>query len=120
MHILNNFEDGKGLIRFDENGIVVIGEVDSLKSGIFLSNFFKELNEMLSDEAEVKFDITALKYINSTGIKALVEWITKLKNNKPGVKVNFIYDQNVTWQNPCLKPLTVLSPNSVSLTPKDN
>ncbi len=113
--VTNNFEDGKGLIRFDDNGISMLGEVDSIKSGIFLKNFFADIFLFIENDASIIFNITKLQFINSVGIKALVEWISLLKIKKPLIKVTFIYNKNISWQEPCVKPLFILSPNSVSI-----
>ena len=64
-----------------------------------------------------KLDFSKLTFLNSSGIKTLIKWITKVTPLPADKKYNFkvIANSQITWQETSLKMLSMLAPGLIEI-----
>lgn len=112
---------GKVSLRVDGDTVFVAGEIDQLSPRDFMAGFLEIVHNMALGEGlgEVKVDVTALAFLNSSGIKEFLSWILR-RNRIPRekkYKINFLFDPAVAWQPITLPRLRDLDPEGIVLTP---
>jgi len=112
---------GKVSLRVEGETVFVAGEIDQLSPRDFMAGFLEIVHNMALGEelAEVKVDVTALAFLNSSGIKEFLSWILR-RNRIPQdkkYKINFLFDPAVSWQPVTLPRLRDLDPEGIVLTP---
>lgn len=67
----------------------------------------------------VQLDVTGLEFLNSAGIKALVNWLLAIKQQQQPSRYFVVvqYDEGITWQAKGLKPLTFVAQSFLRLEP---
>jgi hypothetical protein len=112
---------GEVSFRAEGNRVFVKGEMDSTSSRDFIAAFFELVHHMTVGESHVELhiDVTALSFLNSSGIKEFLSWILRRNRLAPGKKylLNFVYDPTITWQPITLTRLRDLDPSGITLTP---
>jgi hypothetical protein len=112
---------GKASLRVEGETVFVAGEIDQLSSRDFMAGFLEIVHNMALGEAlaEVKVDVTALGFLNSSGIKEFLSWILRRNRIPPEKKyrINFLFDPAVAWQPVTLPRLRDLDPDGIVLTP---
>jgi len=112
---------GKVSLRVDGDTVFVAGEIDQLSPRDFMAGFLEIVHNMALGEglAEVKVDVTALGFLNSSGIKEFLSWILRRNRIAPEkkYKINFLFDPTVAWQPITLPRLRDLDPEGIVLTP---
>jgi hypothetical protein len=65
----------------------------------------------------VNVDVLQLSFMNSSGIKELVNWIMKVNVTPPEqrYKINLVYSKGITWQESSLPVLHKLHPDVVEV-----
>lgn len=114
---IQEIENGKGTMSYRNGNIAMFGEIYDLNSGKLIGDFLTEVFRATEGIDAVCFDMKDLIYINSSGIKSIVQWLMEMKNQRSSVKIKFIYNSNISWQASCLQPLKIISPNTVSVEP---
>jgi len=126
MNKLNMLFNSTGKLNINiqdlESGIRLIfeGLVDDKNPETLLSNFFEELHEKLIKFQckEVEVDLKKLIFLNSSGIKVLIQWITKNasspleKRYKYVIKIN----PNFHWQGNSCNMLKMLIPDLIIIS----
>jgi hypothetical protein len=111
---------GKVTLRVDGDTVFVAGEIDQLSPRDFMAGFLEIVHNMALGEGllEVKVDVTALVFLNSSGIKEFLSWILRRNRIPPEKKyrINFLYDPTVSWQPITLPRLRDLDPEGIALT----
>jgi hypothetical protein len=112
---------GKVSLRADGETVFVAGEIDQLSPRDFMAGFLEIVHNMALGEElrEVKVDVTALSFLNSSGIKEFLSWILRRNRIPPDRKyrINFLFDPAVSWQPITLPRLRDLDPEGIVLTP---
>jgi hypothetical protein len=112
---------GKVRLRVEGETVYVAGEIDQLSPRDFMAGFLEIVHNMALGEslAEVKVDVTALAFLNSSGIKEFLSWILRRNRIPPQKKyrINFVFDPAVSWQPITLPRLRDLDPDGIVLTP---
>jgi len=112
---------GKVVLRVDGDTVFVAGEIDQQSPRDFMAGFLEIIHNMALGEglAEVKVDVTALAFLNSSGIKEFLSWILRRNRIPPERKyrINFLFDPSVSWQPVTLPRLRDLDPEGILLTP---
>jgi hypothetical protein len=112
---------GKVSLRVDGDTVFVAGEIDQLSPRDFMAGFLEIVHNMALGEGlgEVKVDVTALGFLNSSGIKEFLSWILRRNRIAPEkkYKINFLFDPTVAWQPITLPRLRDLDPEGIVLTP---
>lgn len=104
-----------------ENGVKVIfsGDIDVQNPEPIFVPFFEQIhtNVIESKTKYVELDFAKLTFLNSSGIKTLIKWITKVTPLPADQKYNFkiIANSQITWQETSLKMLSMLAPGLIEI-----
>lgn len=113
-------DGGRASLSGDGNVITLRGEIDQQNPKSFLAPFFEQVHAAAEAEdlREVKVDIRALIFLNSSAVKELIGWVLKRNRLPPGKKyvIEFIYDSSILWQRVTLPSLSQLDPDFVVLS----
>ena len=83
-----------------------------------MTPFFERVHNSIIERGikQIKLDITRLQFINSSGIKELIGWITKLdyisENNR--YMINIKINENILWQERSASTLVNLFPEYIT------
>lgn len=98
------------------------GSIDMQDPGKVLDPFFERLhNQVINNQIKnIKADFFSLDYLNSSGIKSLINWLIKIPALPEGsrYKVSLLYNSDITWQETSLKVLALLVPSWVEVSVK--
>lgn len=113
---------GEVLDSDDTVSVVLRGDSDARDAGAALDDFLVRRVHpavVTSGLKILQLDVTGLEFLNSAGIKALVNWLLAIKR-EPQPSRYFIvlqYDEGITWQSKGLKPLACVAPSNLRLEP---
>jgi hypothetical protein len=106
----------------DDVTLAFLGSIEMQDPGKILDPYFEKLHQLIvSNKIKVvKADFTALEYLNSSGIKCLINWLIRIPalSEDSKYKVSLLYNPEITWQETSLKVLGLLVPNWVEVTVK--
>ncbi len=103
------------------NGMKVIfsGDIDVQNPEPIFVPFFEQIhNKVIENNIKyVELDFTKLTFLNSSGIKTLIKWITKVTPLPAEKKYRFkiIANSEITWQETSLKMLSMLAPGLIEI-----
>jgi len=102
--------------------VVLRGDSDARDAGTALDDFLVKRVHPAVIAAGLKLlqlDVTGLEFLNSAGIKALVNWLIAIKKQQPQDRYFIVlqYDEGITWQSKGLKPLACVAPSFLRLEP---
>jgi hypothetical protein len=118
---LDNLSLDKVKITVVENGdkvdMKIVGDIDMENPGESLKPFFNKLHDGLvaGTFAQINVDFQNLAFMNSSGIKELVQWIMKVNGATHKYKIVLTYSSAITWQGSSLPVLHKLHPEIVSV-----
>ncbi|MCK4798257.1 MAG: hypothetical protein KAT05_12825 [Spirochaetes bacterium] len=106
--------DEDGIMMQIENGIIYIsGYIKCSNPGRIMKPFIKEVQDnILKNEIKsIKINISNIKYLNSSGIKEIVNWALKLDRLPDNQKysITFLYNSEIAWQETFLSSLVCLN-----------
>ncbi len=99
--------------------IVFTGIIDMSDPYAIIYPFLNAIHKKLVEQSipEVRCNFMNLEFINSSGIKALVSWLSAIsdmpKNKQYVTKI--VYNKSITWQTTGLKTLVYLVPDKIIL-----
>ena len=113
-------EDGVTL-SFKENTVYISGNIVQIKPELYMHDFFTELHQYVLEHEikRVDVDITKLKFLNSAGIKVLIDWIiliTELSEDNR-YQLFFICDSKSFWQETSINTLAIIDSSIVNCLP---
>ena len=113
---------GEVLDSDDTVSVVLRGDSDARDAGTALDDFLVKRVHPAVMKAGLKLlqlDVTGLEFLNSAGIKALVNWLIAIKKQQPQDRYFIVlqYDEGITWQSKGLKPLACVAPSFLRLEP---
>lgn len=103
------------------NGMKVIfsGDIDVQNPEPIFMPFFEQIhNKLIENNIKyVELDFAKLTFLNSSGIKTLIKWITKVTPLPSEKKYRFkiIANSEITWQETSLKMLSMLAPGLIEI-----
>jgi len=103
------------------NGVKVIfsGDIDVQNPEPIFSPFFEKIHFKVIETSikNVELDFSKLTFLNSSGIKTLIKWITKVTVLPADKKYHFKIMANslITWQETSLKMLSMLAPGLIEI-----
>lgn len=110
----------KGGIELKAEGttIFISGCVNHPSPGTFIEPFISEVhNNVLKQKIkEVVVNITDLRFLNSAGIRELVDWVMKLNslNDDEKYSIKFLCSSEFLWQESSMSTLVYLNPECTS------
>ena len=106
-------------MKFEDKTVTISGSIDCQEPGVFMSPFIEDThNHILKNKMnEIDIDIIGLSFLNSSGIKAFVEWIIKLDDLAVDQQytINFLCNYEHTWQELSMGTLVLLNSNLVKI-----
>ena len=108
-------------LSFKENTVYISGNIVQIKPELYMHDFFTELHQYVLEHEikRVDVDITKLKFLNSAGIKVLIDWIiliTELSEDNR-YQLFFICDSKSFWQETSINTLAIIDSNIVNCLP---
>ncbi|MBP7551830.1 MAG: STAS domain-containing protein [Spirochaetes bacterium] len=103
------------------NGMKVTfsGDIDVQNPEPIFVPFFEQIhNKVLENSIKyVELDFSKLTFLNSSGIKTLIKWITKVTPLPIEKKYRFkiVANSEITWQETSLKMLSMLAPGLIEI-----
>ncbi len=113
----------KATVEVDEivNGVRVVfnGDIDVQNPEPLFIPFFESIHNAVLDASikTVELDFMGLTFLNSSGIKTLIKWITKVTPLPQDKKYRFkiFANSKITWQETSLKMLSMLAPGLIEI-----
>ncbi|OHD05401.1 MAG: hypothetical protein A2086_13655 [Spirochaetes bacterium GWD1_27_9] len=109
--------EGNVELKAEGDTIFINGNIDCQGPGKFMNPFFSDVhNDILKNSMKnVKLDIRKLTFLNSSGIKELVEWIMKLDILSDAQKytITILTNPEFMWQESSISTLVYLNTNYV-------
>ena len=94
------------------------GCIDTPRPGKFLQPFLAELNREIinNDIKAITLDVTQLSYLNSAGIREIVDWIMTLDQlpEHQRFSIHFIYNSKYVWQESSISTFVFLNADFIS------
>ncbi|MCG8570183.1 MAG: hypothetical protein MJB14_08590 [Spirochaetes bacterium] len=91
----------------------ITGTIDDKNPGLYMEPFIEELHQNILQNSvtEIEIDITELSFLNSAGIKELINWIIKLDTlpEEQKYKIIFICNKNHLWQESSISTMSFLN-----------
>lgn len=110
-------------VRIDSGpNIVFTGTITSKDPAGDVGPFLKAVHEAaLADKvAELRIDVSALSFVNSSAIRLFVDWAGWIKSSKNGsYKLRFATNRHVTWQKTSFMALKSLAEDVLSIEQVD-
>jgi hypothetical protein len=110
-------------VRIDSGtNIVFTGTITSKDPAGDVGPFLKAVHEAaLADKlAELRVDVSALSFVNSSAIRLFVDWAGWIKSSKNGsYKLRFATNRHVTWQKTSFMALKSLAEDVLSIEQVD-
>ena len=106
----------------DAVSVVLRGDSDARDAGTALNEYLTQRVHpavLAAQLRQIHVDVTGLEFLNSSGIKALVNWLLLLKKRPPDDRYALVvqYDEGITWQGKGLRPLCAVAPTFLRLEP---
>ena len=103
-----------GIAMKIKNGIIDIsGNIKCSNPNKIMEPFINEVhNNIIKNEIKsIKIDIRGLFYLNSSGIKQMVNWVLRLEqlSNSQKYIITFLYNPDITWQETFISSLVCLN-----------
>ena len=100
------------------NTVFISGSINHPKPGEFMEPFIQKVHESILENnmLEIKVDITKLKFLNSAGIRELVDWVMKLNHlpEQKKYKIQFLCSSEHKWQESSMSTLIYLNSTYLS------
>lgn len=99
--------------------VTFVGDIDVQNPEPIFVPFFEQIHANVIENGVkyVELDFSKLTFLNSSGIKTLIKWITKVTPLPADQKYNFkiIANSQITWQETSLKMLSMLAPGLIEI-----
>jgi hypothetical protein len=99
---------GRFTLTYKNDIVIITGEIDDRYPQKFLDPFFEKVLDKMKDQ--VTIDIRELNFINSSGIKSLVNFLIKRKAN---TKITILSSTQERWQSTSLSLLQNLDKDNI-------
>ena len=103
--------------------IFISGSINHPRPQVFMEPFIEEVHDTIvkNNIKEVDLDITKLRFLNSSGIREIVDWVLKMSKlpNEDKYKINFICSSEHKWQESSISTLIYLNQNYTAKVMKD-
>lgn len=101
-------------------GLVFSGTITSKDPSGDVGPFLKAVHEAaVADKvAELRVDVSALSFVNSSAIRLFVDWTSWIKADRP-YKLRFATNRHVTWQKTSFMALKSLAEDVLTIEQVD-
>lgn len=117
MNKIETVQEDDVTLSFKEDTVYISGNIVQMKPELYMQDFFTELHQYVLEHKikRVDVNITKLKFLNSAGIKVLIDWIiliTELPEDEK-YQLFFICDSKSFWQETSINTLAIIDSNIV-------
>jgi hypothetical protein len=114
-----NPRGGHGIImELKDNTVIIVGSTKTSYPSTIMAPFFEELHNKMIEAGEklIRVDIVNLEFLNSAGIKEIVNWILKLDKLPYNKKysITLVYNPEVSWHESFVSSMVYLNKELVS------
>lgn len=106
--------------RTEEARVVLEGVISMRNPGETLTPYLRRVHDAIvrAGLPEVAVDITGLRFMNSSSIRALVDWVQWIRREPTGSRyvLHFRSAKGVSWQATTLGAIEALGEGSVRIT----
>lgn len=110
-------------MKADGTTIMFSGSINHPRPQVFMEPFIEDVhNSIISNNIpEINLDITKLRFLNSSGIREIVDWVLKMSKlpEEKKYKINFICSREHKWQESSITTLIYLNQNYTNKIMKD-
>jgi hypothetical protein len=110
-------------MKADGTTIIFAGSINHPRPQVFMEPFIEDVhNSILKNNIkEINLDITELRFLNSSGIREIVDWVLKMSKlpDDQKYKINFICSRQHKWQESSITTLIYLNQNYTNKIMKD-
>lgn len=111
--------DSDGIVMYVENNrIFISGNIKCSNPNSIMEPFINEVHNSIleNDIKSIKVDLKNLEYLNSSGIKEIVNWVTKLEILEDTKKymITFYYNPEISWQETFVSSMVYLNQDFVT------
>ena len=103
--------------------VFISGSINHPRPGEFMEPFIQKVHDQIVEKSipDIKVDITQLKFLNSAGIRELVDWVMKLNHlaDDKKYKIQFVCSSEHKWQESSISTLIYLNQSYTSKVMKD-
>ena len=102
--------------------VTLSGTITSKDPGGDVGPFLRAVHEavLVDQVAELRVDVSALSFVNSSAIRLFVDWASWIKSSKNGsYKLRFATNRHVTWQKTSFLALKSLAEDIMSIEQVD-
>ncbi|MBN2440050.1 MAG: hypothetical protein JXJ04_01850 [Spirochaetales bacterium] len=107
----------KLIIRTKDRSIIMYGIIDDQNPGEYLIPFLDKVHENVLEHSikALEIDISGLEYINSAGIKDLINWLLKFDamESDRKYKITFVCDKLSRWQGLSVAMIQKIIPKNI-------
>jgi hypothetical protein len=100
-------------MKVTKNTVFFSGSINHPKPGEFMEPFIQNVHDSIVSNhiKEIKVDITQLRFLNSAGIRELVDWVMKMSSlpDDKRYKIQFICSTEHKWQESSMSTLIYLN-----------
>lgn len=119
-----NIKEQNYSIEFQNNNIKISGTIEIKNPNDNFTNHIKKIHSLILENnlKNIILDLTTLEFMNSSGIKGLVEWILKLEelSEDQKYKIEFIYNPKILWQESTINTLLFLNEKLLTKRASEN
>ena len=110
-------------MKAEGNVISFSGSINHPRPQVFMEPFIEEVHDSIlkNNIKEVDLNITQLRFLNSSGIREIVDWVLKMSKlpEDQKYKINFICSREHKWQESSISTLIYLNQNYTSKIMQD-
>jgi hypothetical protein len=105
-------------LKAEGTTVYISGCVNHPSPGMFIEPFISEVHNRTIEQnvKEIVVDITDLRFLNSAGIRELVDWVMKLGSltEDKKYKIKFLCSNEYQWQESSISTLVYLNSECTS------
>lgn len=112
-------ENANASLEGDDTGIrlVLKGDIDMRDTSVEFLPYLMKIHDVMvnNNVTGINLDLSGLTFMNSNGIKSLINWIMKAGELPPEKRyiINIIANSNIAWQESTLPVLRKLFPDFI-------
>jgi hypothetical protein len=103
--------------------ITFAGSINHPRPQVFMEPFIEDVHNSIVNNKikEIDLDITELRFLNSSGIREIVDWVLKMSKlpEDEKYKINFVCSKQHKWQESSITTLIYLNQNYTNKIMKD-
>jgi hypothetical protein len=105
-------------MKISGSTVIFSGSINHPRPGEFMEPFIQNVHDAIVKNGirAIKVDITQLRFLNSAGIRELVDWVMKMSSlpDDQKYKIQFVCSTEHKWQESSMSTLIYLNSENLS------